>query len=304
MSVSLRKGRRGGRRRAGWLVAATFALFACGEVPPPSGATDGRAAVSPDAPDAPVRDTEDAAFIDTGRRDAGAGDAGVGDAAPVAGGCRHAGGDGATARCLRPTRLPGYYVAQALAYFDTLDVDADPENVPDYGELVARWEWPPWLLLTGFGRDNLVDTALALRDLDPSTVPERDCRFFDEQPFARCHVVFEYEGGSCPIYEEFVFDDAGRMTFIEAWSDLPGLLPLAADDPWGEAPQVPRLSTRVPGLGSADGRIDIESAWMSDAAAADPDIADFAERAGDFWGSWADALVSAPKDFFARGCGW
>ena len=37
------------------------------------------------------------------------------------------------------------HVDQANKYFDTLDISADPDNVPSYSILVARWELPPWL---------------------------------------------------------------------------------------------------------------------------------------------------------------
>ncbi len=231
-------------------------------------------------------------------------DGGVADAAPGPNACRNAGTGGATAACLTPTQTPEYYVEQAEKYFDTLDVDAPADSIPNYSELVARWEWPPWLLLTGYGRDVMISTAEGLREVDPSTVPERDCRFFEVQPFARCRVVFEYEEGPCPIYEEFVFNDAGEMTFIEAWSDLPGMLPTGDDDPWAEAPDAGRLSTRVPGLGNAEGRIDLDSEWMLAAVGDDADVADFVERAGDFWGTWFAELEAADDDFFAHGCGW
>jgi len=218
--------------------------------------------------------------------------------------CADAGTRGATAGCLEPTRAPEYYVDQALAYFDTLDVDADPANIPDYADDVARWEWPPWLLLTGFGRDTMISTSELLREGDPSTVPERDCRFFATQPFARCYVEFRYERGPCPIYEEFVFDDAGRMTFIEAWSDLDGLRPTAPGDPWAERPDFDRLSTRVPGLGSERGLVGLDSRWMRAAGARDDDVADFARRASDQWRYWGEALAAAEGDYFATGCGW
>lgn len=218
--------------------------------------------------------------------------------------CVGADTDAATAGCLRPTMPPEHYVTQALLYFDTLDTSADPTRVPTYSPWVARWEWPPWLLLTGWGREVMVNTATALRQIDPSTVPQRDCRFFPEQPFARCYVVFEYAGGSCPIYEEFVFNDAGEMTFIEAWSDVDGLRPTSADDRFGESPDFPRLSTRVPGLGRADGLVDPESAALIAAAESDPDLASFRARALDFWGTWGAEYRAAPPDFFARGCGW
>ena len=225
-------------------------------------------------------------------------------ALPTPKGCLDPGAPDATARCLRPTQEPAFYVDEANKYFDTLDVDAPRENIPNYHPLVARWEWPPWLLLTGFDSDTMIGTANSLRVLDPSTVPERDCRFFDTQPFARCYVVFEYRHGLCPIYEEFTFNDQGQMTFIEAWSNLPGdFLPMDPEvDPWAEADDVPRLATRVPGLGNPSGTIDIESDALRNAP--DPQVADFALRASDQWKYWGEALNQAGPDFFAIGCGW
>lgn len=219
--------------------------------------------------------------------------------------CVGADSDAPTASCLPPSKDPEYYVDEALKYFDTLDITADRDRIPDYHPQVARWEWPPWLLLTGYGADDMNTTADVLRKLDPSTVPERDCRFFDVQPFARCTIVFEYEGGLCPIYEEFVFDDEGRTTFIEAWSDLPGLRPQTdPDDPWGERHDIGRLSTRVPGLGRPDGTLDLDSPEMAAAAADDADVADFVERARDWRTAWAEAFAASDPDFFAVGCGW
>jgi hypothetical protein len=219
--------------------------------------------------------------------------------------CLNAGTEGATATCLSPTQTADYYVDQAERYFDTLDVTADPERVPLYSERVARWEWPPWLLLTAYGSQDMIDTNKALHSLDPSTVPTRDCRAFDVQPFARCTVVFAYDDGPCPIYEEFTFNDAGEMTFIEAWSDVPGLRPQADEqDPWGERSSLGRLATRVPGLGNAQGLISLESSWMTEAATEDDDVADFALRASDWWVYWYEAFTEAPTNFFAQGCGW
>ena len=219
-------------------------------------------------------------------------------------GCTNGGTPGATSRCLVPVQSPEYYVEQAEKYFDTLDVDADPDSVPNYSALVARWEWPPWLLLTGYTSKDMIATGKSLKALDPSTVPERDCRFFPVQPFARCRVNFVYEEGPCSIYEEFTFNDQGDMTFIEAWSDLPGLLPQQTGDPWGEEPDFSRLSTRIPGLGNETGLIDPESSWMKQTSEEDADVADFTVRAGDWWTWWFDALKRADKDFFAVGCGW
>ena len=147
-------------------------------------------------------------------------------------------------------------------------------------------------------------TDLAV-SFEPSTVPTRDCRAFAVQPFARCYVSFEYEAGDCPIYEEFVFNDQGEITFIEAWSDQPGLLPMSdPNDRWAEGPDVRRLSTRVPGLGNEFGLIDLDSEAMQEAASEDPEIADFVRRAQDFWAAWIEASDEAGPDYYARGCGW
>lgn len=214
-------------------------------------------------------------------------------------------GPACTSLALVPRQTPAYYVEQANLYFDTLDTRFDPDALPNYAPRVARWELPPWLWLTGYERDNMILTTRAALAIDPSTVPVRDCRAFRTQPFARCVVSFSYAGGTCPIYEEFTFDDRGEMTFIEAWSDLPGYRP--TEDPadrWAEAPAVRRLSTRVPGLGSRSGEIDLDAPWMRDAARRDPELADFVRRARDFWPAWLDALRAAGPDYFARGCGW
>lgn len=219
--------------------------------------------------------------------------------------CNYGAGQGAPAQCLQPTQSEDYYVDQSLKYFDTLDTSAPKDSIPTYSERSARWEWPPWLKLTGYGREMLLDTAGVVTGADPSTVPTRDCRFFDVQPFARCYVVFEYEAGLCPIYEEFTFNDAGEMTFIEAWTDAPGMLPMdKASDPWAEGEAVARLSTRVPGLGNATGLIDPAGDLMQAIAAQDADVADFAMRAQDFWGTWFKELAENGDGIYARGCGW
>ncbi|MCB9531897.1 MAG: hypothetical protein H6698_06645 [Myxococcales bacterium] len=219
--------------------------------------------------------------------------------------CRDPGTEAATARCLAPTLAPEHYVAQALLYFDTLDISAPEDAIPTYAENVVRWEWPPWLLLTALGRDDTIQTGRTLRSLDPSTVPERDCRFFDQQPFARCYIVFEYDGRACPIYEEFTFNDAGEVTFVEAWSDQPDLLPQDREaDPWGDAPTMPRLSTRVPGLGTPEGSWSPTDDAVVAASATDPDLADLALRATDWRRFWFQEVAAAGSDYFDRGCGW
>ncbi len=216
--------------------------------------------------------------------------------------------DAAKADCLQPTMPADHYVEQAHLYFNTMDTAEDRTIHPDYAEFVARWEWPPWLLLTAFGHDHILSTDTLLRAY-PSTIPERDCRFFEQQPFARCRVVFFYEdpdheGRGCPIYEEFVFNDAGEMTFIEAWSDLPGHLPMPDDDTWAESDSVSRLSTQIPGLGTPSGRIQLDSDEMTQAALDDADIADFVHRANNWLETWTQAYSDAGDDLWERGCGW
>lgn len=214
-------------------------------------------------------------------------------------------GPGLRSTALAPNRPADWYLEQADRYFDTLDSRADPERVPAYSEQVARWEWPPWLYLTGYGRDQIIATTRGAHSVDPSTVESRDCRVFDQQPFARCYVVFQYEGGACPIYEEFTFSDLGEMNFVEAWSDRPGWLPF--DDPtdrWAEGPGIRRLSTKVPGLGDPGGLADLQAAWMLTAAAEDAEVADFVRRASNFWAAFGEALRESGPNLYARGCGW
>ncbi len=214
--------------------------------------------------------------------------------------------DDAPMSCLEPTQTPEYYAEVSSRYFDTMDYTIEAEAMP-YGDLVARWEWPPWLKLTGFSAETIEETD-ALLTLFPSVVQERDCRGFDTQPFGRCRVTFYYDahdGRGCPIYEEFVFNDAGEVTWIEAWSDQPGYLPMDGDvDPWAHGDDVTRLSARIPGLGNPEGRIDLDSQAMAKAEDADADVADFAYRARDWATTWLDELNAAPDDMWDEGCGW
>mgnify|MGYP001244056318 CR=1 FL=1 len=214
----------------------------------------------------------------------------------------------ATADCLSPRFDPDYYVTQAHKYFNTMDTAEDRDDAPFYSEWVVRWEWPPWLLLTAFGADHIENTDLLLRAY-PSTIPDRDCRFFETQPFARCRVTFYYEdesheGRGCPIYEEFAFNDAGEMTVIEAWSDLEGLRPMNPSDDWAEEASVHRLSTKIPGLGTPDGQLDINGQVMAEAAASDPELADLVYRANNWTETWTDAYEAAGDTLWSDGCGW
>lgn len=215
--------------------------------------------------------------------------------------------DDALSTCLSPTQTDEYYTTHSSAYFDTMDYRVDLEDWPPYSEMIARWEWSPWLKLTAFTRENIeaTDTLLVLF---PSIVEDRVCEAFDTQPFGRCYVVFYYDdhdGKPCPIYEEFTFNDQGEITFIEAWSDLDGYRPQDREnDFWAEAADVNRLSTRIPGLGNSAGLIDIQGKAMLEAAEADPDIADFIYRANDWQTTWMEEYSLMIETMWQEGCGW
>ena len=215
-------------------------------------------------------------------------------------------GDALLSTCLEPTQSEEYYIKQSSAYFDTMDYRVELDDWPPYSEMIARWEWPPWLKLTAFTRENieLTDTFLQLY---PSIVTDRDCRFFDKQPFGRCYIVFYYdahEGKPCPIYEEFTFNDQGEITFIEAWSDVDGLRPQREDDRWAEENSIYRLSTKIPGLGNTDGKIDINSLAMNDAASENSDISDFVYRAHNWQETWLEEYSNSDETMWSVGCGW
>lgn len=153
-----------------------------------------------------------------------------------------------------PTFPGSHYVEQGERYFDTLDSYANSPR-PDYSSHVIRWEWEPWLLLTGH-KDHWMEMDRVLV-LFPTEVVDRDCRAFPVQPFARCRVTFHYKwtDAKTPIYEEFTFNDAGQITFIEVWSDEAGLRPMDPEtDFWAENIGIERISTSVPGLGEPGGR--------------------------------------------------
>lgn len=200
-----------------------------------------------------------------------------------------------------------YYVEQGVKYFQTMQSDVPVSIQPNYSDLVIRWEWPPWLLLTGFRKTGLITTDVMLK-LNPTKYDLLDCRGFETQPFCRCHVVFNYGGTLCPIYEEFTFNDQGEITFIEAWSDYETLLPMTAgsDSTWDDAEywgkkEVNRLSTKVPGLGNATGRIDLYADCMNEAAATDKDLAEMIKRVKDPNKFWIKELIIHRKEA-ASGC--
>lgn len=185
--------------------------------------------------------------------------------------------DSALSLTLTPNRPAGYYIQQGIKYFRTMQTGVPISVKPNYSSRVLRWEWHPWLLLTGYGRANLVNSDILLK-LYSTQYDTIDCRYFDTEPFCRCHVIFNYSGKRMPIYEEFTFNNQGQITFIEAWSDFPSLIPMQKTDYWAQGPGVKRLSTRVPGLGNNLGRIQPNAAWMKNPARTDPELADLLYR--------------------------
>lgn len=223
---------------------------------------------------------------------------------------QNCGTDGALSTCLSPTFDSAYYVAQGIKYFLTMQSDIPNDVQPNYAAQVIRWEWPPWLLLTGYTKDFLIQSDNLLK-LNPTRYYKMDCRYFDEQPFCRCHVIFDYSGDSCPIYEEFTFNNQGEITFIEAWSDVESKLPenmnagadsvWSEEEYWGKQAHIRRLSTKVPGLGSATGKIYPNSTWMTDAAAADKDVAELLKRLKDPIKTYLQQLATH-RDELEHGC--
>jgi len=185
--------------------------------------------------------------------------------------------DSATSTQLFPGKPAGYYADQGVKYFRTMESSVSRKVKPDYAKLVIRYEWHPWLLLTGYKRANLInsDNLLKLYKTKYDTI---DCKAFNKEPFCRCHVVFNYDGTRIPIYEEFTFNPQGEITFIEAWSDYPSLIPMHPNDYWALADSVNRLSTRIPGLGNATGCIKPNAAFTKRAASHDPLLADLLNR--------------------------
>ena len=72
-------------------------------------------------------------------------------------------GEDALADCLEPTFEADFYVEEAHRYFNTMDTAEDMDSGPNYSELIVRWEWPPWLLLTAFGLENIESATPLVR---------------------------------------------------------------------------------------------------------------------------------------------
>lgn len=180
----------------------------------------------------------------------------------------------ALALCVKPSNTAEYYIGQANQYFDTLDPMLNANAAVNYFVDVIRFEWSPWLLFTGYGAETLANLDAVNAAATPFSTPHeyRDCTYHDENPFVRCSVALWASGyksnwtanaqanaglAGCGIYEEFTFNAAGQVTFVEAWS--------------ATLPKQPRMSNRIPGLGSTSSKID--QTEMAQVAQQDPDVA-------------------------------
>lgn len=158
------------------------------------------------------------------------------------------------------------YVEEAHKYFDGLDSELS-KSASSHGMMYTtdaiRWEWPPWLLLTGYTgismsiQDPLLHVGGAALEMYVQGVPRssRECRLFKINPFVRCLVFMDMHGSQanvdedekmhCDIYEEFTYVSSGKISFVEAWANDVRVKSNGLQK---------RLSTRVPGLGSHDGQ--------------------------------------------------
>ena len=197
-----------------------------------------------------------------------------------------------------PAKSPDYYFSQCDYYFNSLESKFHWHR-PKYSKDIIRWEWTPWLMLTGMGRTNITTIDSLIR-LCPCIVINRSYRYFPKQPFVRALVTIYYgdevirRGQPLRIYEEFTFNDNGEISFIEAWWAREGdQLPLLDSDGWPVEPCINRLSTRLPGLGSSPyGTIDLDSDSMLLATRQDMDVNDFRRRCKKFYSSVVQELVN------------
>ena len=172
---------------------------------------------------------------------------------------------------LSPNQPADFYIARADAYFNLISgKDHQGKNLPsnflkpEYSKFMVRWEWEPWLLLTGKNSGwseewELIDSAIALTL--PNSISDRKYRFSTLNPFVRAVVDIKFGGSNqvLRIYEEFTFNTVGEITFMEAWSyDDPALcmdafhsnVTFKNNIHWPERSSIYRLSTLIPGLGA------------------------------------------------------
>lgn len=207
-----------------------------------------------------------------------------------------------------PNKPKDVYLNQAQTYFNFLVTNLDVHVNPDYSFGLIRWEWPPWLVLTGLGSHSTLKIDENIRKGGPCLCPNQEHRFFDQNPFVRSRITFYYGKtaeedsktgtNAIHIYEEFTFNSFGQITFIEAWWDNPENLnlPKTLGKGWCTWPQLPpresdgwppleinRMSSKIPGLGCGR-RSMLSSDSLKEAAKKDPYVKEFRERLEHFAG--------------------
>jgi hypothetical protein len=108
-----------------------------------------------------------------------------------------------------------YYKKQNDIYFDSLESKSycqkTPFILPSYSVGLVRYEWPPWLLLTGLGSTATSSMDRVFADVNPCVVVDRKHVICEQNPFGRSLVTVCYGKGSSlqafKIYEEFTFND-------------------------------------------------------------------------------------------------
>ena len=113
---------------------------------------------------------------------------------------------------------PNYFTQQVEQYFDSLQTGST--LFPNYAPDVVRFEWQPWLLLTGNGSDNIKFVDSEIRKYTGyCQVKNRKHRYVKKLNMVQSTVEFFYNNSTNPIkiYEELTFNKEGQISFIEAW---------------------------------------------------------------------------------------
>ena len=90
----------------------------------------------------------------------------------------------------------------------------------------------------------------------------------------------------------------GGTTWIEAWTNPPGYLPIAPSDPWAEGAAT-RLVDKIPGPGTAEPQ-DLANPDLLTAAADDEDGADFQDRAAEWKSALGERVGKTDQDAMLR----
>ena len=186
-----------------------------------------------------------------------------------------------------PNKDESYYINQANTYFSFLETTSKDHIEPNYSPSLIRWEWEPWLILTGLNDERTLIIDSLIRETGKCECLDRELVFYNTNPFVRCRVTFYYGENKTPIkiYEEFTFDGSGNISFIEAWYDVEDnklQIPEREFDGWPKFCSVKRLSNLIPGYNKTDFILVLESSEMISQAELYDDVKNFKSRAEKF----------------------